>query len=312
MKLDVVVIGLLNIDLIIRGTAPTDLETLLTWTGESEIECLTAGSVGYFIQNLAKLGVKTGIITTIADDSFSLIIKKTLTDAGVDISKLKSQKNTKSAIGIYMLLFGNKKRPMTFRMMTHDPMPTSFLDEDLEYIFNSRLLHIGGYLHFPQKELIGNLIKKAKNNGVQISMDPQFPLQPLDKPWLKAMPSLEDIDILFVDENEVLGLTNTTSITSAVKILLDKGIKIIAVKLGEKGCLVCNHSKLIQKPAIPVDNIIDSIGAGDSFDCGFVTGFLEGLSLNQMTNLALKVAASSLKGVGGSSSIRPRNAIILD
>jgi sugar/nucleoside kinase (ribokinase family) len=312
MKLDVVVIGLLNIDLIIRGTAPTDLERLLTWTGESEIECLTAGSVGYLLQNLAKLGVKTGVITTIADDSFSLIIKKTLTDAGVDISKLRSQKNTKSAIGVYMLLFGNKKRPMTFRMMTHDPMPTSFSDDDLEYIFNSRLLHLGGYLHFPQKELFGNLIQAAKENGVQISMDPQFPLQPLDKPWLKAMPRLKDVDILLVDENEALGLTNTTRINSAVKILLDEGIKILVVKLGEKGCLVCNRDKTIQKPAIPVDNIIDSIGAGDSFDCGFITGFLENLSIEQMTQLALQVASYSLKGIGGSNSIPSRDEIFLD
>ena len=52
-----------------------------------------------------------------------------------------------------------------------------------------------------------------------------------------------------------------------------------------------------QKPAIQVEKMVDSIGAGDSFDSGFVTGFLEGLSLEKMTEVALKVASYSLKGV---------------
>ncbi len=312
MKLDVTAIGLLNIDLIIHGTAPQNFAELLTWTGESGIECLTAGSIGYFIQNLTKLGLKTGVITNIADDSFSLIIKKTLTDVGIDNSRLKVQKNTKTAIGVYMLLFGSKKRPMTFQLMTHDPMPTAFTDGDLDYIFNSRLLHIGGYLHFPQKDLIDKLIKQVQKRGVKISMDPQFPLKPTEKPWLTVMPDLKNLDILFVDENEVLGLTNTDNIDEAANILLDKGIKILAIKLGPKGCLVQTENERVEKPAIAVENMVDSIGAGDAFDSGFITGYLENLSLEKMTKLALKVASYSLMGVGGSSTIPSRKKISLD
>ena len=312
MNLDVTAIGLLNIDLIIHGTAPQNLEELITWTGESAIECLTAGSIGYFIQDLAKLGLKAGVITTIGDDPFSLIIKKTLTDAGIDISRLITQKNTKTAIGVYMLLFESKKRPMTFQLMTHDPMPTAFSNDDLNYIFNSRLLHIGGYLHFPQKALIDKLIKQAKKHGVKVSMDPQFPLQPLDKPWLTVMPDLKNLDILLVDENEALGLTDTENIEDAADILLNKGTNILVIKMGEKGCLVCNQDEHIQKPAIQVENIVDSIGAGDAFDSGFITGYLENLSIEKMSELALKVASYSLMGVGGSNMIPSRKEIRLD
>lgn len=312
MKLDVTAIGLLNIDLIIHGTAPHNLDELLSWTGEADIKCLTAGSIGYTIQNLAKLGLKTGVITNIADDSFSLIIKKTLADLGIDTSRLNVQRNTKTAIGVYMLLFGNKKRPMTFQLMTHDPMPTSFTDSDLDFILNSRLLHIGGYLHFPQKDLIEKLIKQAQKHGVKISMDPQYPLKPTEKPWLTIMPDLKFLDILLVDENEALGLTNTDNIDEAVSILLNKGVKILAIKLGAKGCLVQTGEDRIEKPAIMVENMVDSIGAGDAFDSGFITGYLENLSLEKMTKLALKVASYSLMGVGGSSTIPSRKNISLD
>lgn len=313
MKLDAVVIGLLNIDLIIRGKAPKDFNELIKWTGETEIHCLTAGAVGYFIQNLSRLGIKTGIITSMGDDGFGLIIKKTLQEARVDISRLKIQKGTQSAIAVYVLLFGSNKRPMPFRMMTHDPLPKSFSDEDLEYIFKARLLHYGGYLHFPQPKLTSELFNEVKDQGLTITMDPQFPLKHLEKPWIKAFDDiLNYVDILLIDENEALGLTNARNINDAVTKLLDAGPKIIAIKLGEKGCMVCNQDERIRKPAIPIENIVDTIGAGDAFDSGFITGFLEGLSLEKMTDLALQVANYSLKGVGGSNMVPPRNEIILD
>lgn len=303
MKLDVAVIGLLNIDIIVQGNAPKDISLLLDWTAEADITCLTAGSIGYFIQNIAKLGAKTGVIATIADDPFSLIIKKTLTDAGIDLSRLRIQQNTLTAIGVYILLFGNKKRPMTYRFMTHDLIP-QFTDEDLEYIFNSRVLHIGGYLHFPQKKTFEDLIQKAVDQDVRISIDTQFPLKPLDPPWLSVLPDkLDSIDILLMDEREALGLTNCPNVEDAVSDLIKRGANTVAVKLGAKGCLVANQSEKIRKSAIYVENIVDSIGAGDSFDSGFIMGFLKGFSIEKMTDLALNIAAQSLEGVGGSSSI---------
>ncbi len=306
MKRDVAVIGLLNIDLIIRGTAPLVIDDLLTWTGESQIDCLVAGSVGYLIQNLARLGLKTGVIANIADDSFGLMIKHTMADVGIDLARLRVQKDTKSAIGVFMLLFGSKKRPMTFRLMTHDLVP-QFSEDDLDFIYNSRLVHIGGYLHFPQRQAFENLIQEAAGHGVHVSIDSQFPLTPLARPWLEVMPrNLDQVDILLMDENEAYGLTNTTNIEAAATKLLDTGVKIVAIKLGAQGCFVCDKTQRLRKPAINVENIVDSIGAGDSFDCGFITGFLEGLPLEDTTSLALKVASHSLQGIGGSSSIPHR------
>ncbi|MFX1450313.1 MAG: carbohydrate kinase family protein [Promethearchaeota archaeon] len=313
MKLDVSVIGLLNIDLIVRGSAPKNIDDLLNWMKESEIECLVAGACGYLIQNLAKLGLKTGVITNIADDEFGLIIQKKLKDLNIDTKRLKIQKNTKSAIALFMLLFGNNKRPMTFRMMTHEPIPKSFSKEDLEYVFSSRLLHHAGYLHYPNKEITLDLFKKVKEQGLKISMDPQFPLYPLDKPWLNAFNGiLEYIDILFVNKEEALGLTDLSNLDEAATKLLKCGPEIVAVKLGADGCIIYTGNQCIKKPAIPVENIIDTIGAGDAFDTGFIVGYLEGLSLEKTINLALKVASYSLQGLGGSSSIPKREDIKID
>ncbi|MDD1776635.1 MAG: carbohydrate kinase family protein, partial [Candidatus Helarchaeota archaeon] len=126
------------------------------------------------------------------------------------------------------------------------------------------------------------------------------------------MHDLKSLDILLVDEIEALGLTNTDNVDEAANILLDEGIKILAIKLGPKGCLVQTEDERIEKAAIPIDNMVDSIGAGDAFDSGFITGYLENLSLEKTTKLALKVAFHSLMGVGGSSTIPSRKAIKLE
>ncbi|GEM_PF-4803739 len=60
---------------------------------------------------------------------------------------------------------------------------------------------------------------------------------------------------------------------------------------------------------IPVENIIDTIGAGDAFDSGLITGYLEGMSLEEMVDMALTIASYSIQGVGGTEAIPYRNEI---
>ncbi|MHA1363797.1 MAG: PfkB family carbohydrate kinase [Candidatus Freyarchaeota archaeon] len=80
----------------------------------------------------------------------------------------------------------------------------------------------------------------------------------------------------------------------------------LAIEFGKR---LNTQNQKTRKPAIQVSPIIDSIGAGDSFDSGFITGYLKGLSLEKMTDLALKVASHNLKGVGGSQAVPPRDKL---
>ena len=70
------VIGPINVDLIIRGNAPKEVEKLIQWGGSSDIDILLAGAVGYFSQNLAKLGVDVHLVSTIADDPLGSLLKE--------------------------------------------------------------------------------------------------------------------------------------------------------------------------------------------------------------------------------------------
>ncbi len=306
-KLDVAVIGALNLDLIIKGTAPKNLTELQEWSGPSDsVHMLTAGAVGYFLQVMVKMGWRCGILSHIADDPLSLIILDTLKTIGVDTGRLVRESDTQSAIAIFMLLFGSKKRPLTYRMPTHEGWSPAFTNLDIDYICQAKHLHCGGLLHFPNVWGQGNLMafQRAKEQGLTTSLDPQFPLSPMDPPWVTPIRDfLTYTDLLFVDRTEALNLVGQDDVKSAAVRLLDMGPEIVAIKLGAEGCFVKSNREEWILPAVPVDPIEDSIGAGDCFDAGFLTGYLKGQSLEECTRFALGIAGESLKGTGGAETV---------
>ena len=115
MTLDVVTVGSLNIDLLITGSAPTDPVELAQWIGPSNVTVTAAGSNGYATLAFAKLGLRTGVVAVLADDALGDVVLQEMVQAGVDVSHIARQPHTQSGIGIYLLLFGNKKRPLTYR-----------------------------------------------------------------------------------------------------------------------------------------------------------------------------------------------------
>lgn len=296
------VIGALNIDLILRGEAPLKLEDINNWTGASDVYCLTAGSVGYFTQNLRKLNCDMHLVSTIADDSFGEIIKSTLTKAKINTNYLSIEPNTQSAIAIYMLLFGSPKRPLTFRLPTHHGFPPRLSADQKEFLLNTDLLHCGGFLHFPDlwNSDILKLFARAKELGIKTSLDPQFPLSNLAPPWSKVLkPLLNFVDVLFMDENEAIGISGTDTLDHALPLLRELDVPIIAVKLGEKGAVVLENHDIIEQPAVKPIKFVDSIGAGDSFDAGFLYGLLHDKNVKDSARLAAYMAAKSCEGVGG-------------
>ena len=123
MTLDVVTIGPLNVDLLINGNAPLDRDDLTQWVGPSNVTVVAAGSNGYATLAMAKFGLRTGVVAVLADDAFGDLVQREMERAGVDVSHLTRQPDSQSGIGIYLLLFGNKKRPLTYRYPTHFPWP---------------------------------------------------------------------------------------------------------------------------------------------------------------------------------------------
>ncbi len=316
MKRDIGLIGPLNVDLILRGQAPVQNEELVRWAGPSEVQLCAAGSAGYIAQDLARFGFQTSLVSTLADDPFGDAVLRILNSTGLDTSHVTRQGGTLSGIGIYMLLFGSKKRPLTYRMPTHLPWPRPFTQEDRRFLLEAhRHLHCAGYLHFPDmwNDELAVIFQEAKRKGLTTSLDPQFVLIPVKTPWLEPLRGiLPHTDLLLLDEDEAREITQENDLRLAAQSLCQQGPKAVAIKCGSRGSILCVGQRIQECPAVKVaeEEIVDSIGAGDAFDCGMIYGFLEGWESDRSQKFATLAAASTLKAAGGTNSLAPVEVLL--
>jgi len=316
MNRDIGLIGPLNVDLILTGQAPLEIEELTQWAGPSAVQLCAAGSAGYIAQDLARFGFQVSLVSTLADDPFGDAVLRILNSSGLDTTHVSRQGGTLSGIGIYMLLFGSKKRPLTYRMPTHQPWPKPFTDAQRRFLLEEhRHLHCAGYLHFPElwSGEMANIFREAKQKGLTTSLDPQFVLTPVHTPWLRPLkPILPYTDLLLLDEDEARKITLEDDLAKAAELLGEKGPKTVVIKCGKQGSLLYEDQRLFECAArkVPDEEIVDSIGAGDAFDCGMIYGFLKGWNSIKSQKFATLAAASTLKGSGGTESLAPLEVLL--
>jgi 2-dehydro-3-deoxygluconokinase len=306
---DVSVVGPLNVDLLIIGEAPSSPEELARWEGPADIQMTAAGSVGYLTQDLARLGLSVGLVSCLPDDQLGAFQLDTLRRAGVDVDRVRLVPNTVGTIVAYVLLFGSRKRPLAYRLGTHEPWPLTFDAAHLDYLLDARLLHCGGYLHFDAvyHGATTELFRQARTRGLITSIDTQFPAKPLAPPWLTVMDDiLPYVDALFVDEREARSLTDREDLADAAAILRDAGPATVVVKQGSEGARVFARGTAFHQPAVQVAPLVDSIGAGDAFDAAFILGLLEGWSLERTARFAAVTADFTVGAVGGSAAMPTR------
>ena len=314
MMLDVVTVGSLNVDLLITGSAPTDLDELTQWIGPSDVTITAAGSNGYATLAFAKLGLRTGVVSVLADDTFGDLVQREMVQAGVDVSHLTRQPGTRSGIGIYLLLFGNKKRPMTYRYPNHFPWPNPLSQADRDFLLSGRHIHCAGYLHYSEmwNDDLAKLYRAAQAHGLTTSFDPQAMLTHYAGAWIDPVREiLNYTDLLLVDAHEALRLAGSDDLITAALVLQQAGPRIVVVKNGSLGNLVCLRERSFRQPAIvvPEDDIMDSVGAGDTFDAAFVSAFLWDWPVERCAKFAATAATSSLRGAGGVSSLASREEL---
>jgi 2-dehydro-3-deoxygluconokinase len=312
VPLDVAVVGPLNIDLLIIGEAPRSFDELRRWEGPADIQMTAAGSVGYLVQDLARLGLRVGLVSCLPDDPLGAFVLDTLRRAGVDTTRVRLVPGTVGAIAAYMLLFGSRKRPLTYRLPTHEPWPLAFEPGDLDYLLDARLLHCGGYLHFDSvyHGATTDLFRQARARGLVTAIDTQFPLKPLPLPWLPAMADvLPYVDVLFADQRETRSLAARTDLAEAAALLREAGPPTVVVKQASEGSSVFTAEGSLYQPAVQVAPLADSIGAGDAFDAAFLLGLLEDWPLERTARFAAATAGFTVGGVGGSSAMPTREQV---
>jgi len=298
-KLDVCVIGEINPDLILYGL-PKELvaEREFLIDGFS----LTLGSSSaIFAHNLSVLGTRVGMICKVGSDPLGKIVLERLAAGGVDITHVKISETTPTGVSV-ILTQGRQRVILTYPGTMFE---LSYEDLDFEYMFSARHLHISSFfLHRKLRPRIWDVFQQAKLKGLTTSMDTND--DPEDK-WDEngdVSKTLGFVDTLFLNEREVRKLGRAEDIEEATANLA-KSVKRVVVKLGAKGALVREGQREWQRPSFPVD-VVDAVGAGDSFDAGFIHRLLQGDGPEICLEYANAAGALSTTQAGGTEAFRDR------
>jgi sugar/nucleoside kinase (ribokinase family) len=296
-KFDVSVVGELNLDLIFYGL-PAELQLEREHIAR-DLSVTLGSSSAIFAHNLALLGNKVGFSSSVGSDPFAEICLQRLGESGVDMSKVRKFQG--KITGLTVVLPQRKERYIITYPGTMYQM--SLKDLDLNYVFDAKHLHVSSYfLHKALRPEFVELFRKAKEAGLSTSLDTN------DDPenrWSDDIQLvLKYVDVLLPNENEACKLAKVSDPSRAAEILAKK-VSVVVVKRGSQGAIVRRGSEYFSGFP-PVIDLVDSIGAGDSFGAGFIHQFVRGAKLEDCLKFANVAGALSATRAGGTEAFRDK------
>jgi sugar/nucleoside kinase (ribokinase family) len=293
-KLDIAIVGEINLDLILYGLPeqmPTERELLA-----SNFAITLGSSSAILAHNLAALGSRVGFVTKVGDDSFGTLAMERLRERGVDLTRIAH--GAKSGVTL-ILPHEAQRHILTFPGTISE---LRFEDLDLDYLSSARHFHMSSL--FLQRELlqrVPELFRRMKSAGLTTSLDTND--DPDDR-WDRALLEeiLPHVDILLPNEREAMKMSQTDNVETALSRLRQK-VKTIAVKMGAAGAVAIRDGQRFVAPAASV-TVVDPVGAGDSFDAGFLHQFLQGADLATCLAYGNLCGAFSTTASGGTEAFR--------
>jgi sugar/nucleoside kinase (ribokinase family) len=292
---DVSVIGELNLDLILSGL-PAEL-TLEREHLANDLRITLGSSSAIFAHNLSSIGNKVGFSSSMGTDPLGEICLKRLAESGVDISRVRQMAG--KTTGLTVILPQGKQRYILTYPGTMFEMGEK--DLDFNYIFQAKHLHVSSY--FLQKAMqpsLPEVFRKAKSAGLTTSLDTND--DPEDR-WTSDLHQLLPyVDLLLPNTREACKLAQVDDVERAAELLAPK-VKILVVKRGPQGALAISSQGRWEALPPKVDSI-DHVGAGDSFDAGFIHEFIRGKSMEDCLRFGNIVGALSVTRAGGTEAFR--------
>ena len=290
---DVVGFGALNMDKLFRVNRIAEAEKESFVTGFVEA---CGGSAANTVVGLARLGCKVGFIGKVTDDREGGVLLEDFRKEGVDTSGIRIAERGRS--GVVMGFVDEKgERALYIDAGVNDGI--KFGETDLAYASGAKFLHLTSFVSETsfqtQKKLIERLPKSVK-----VSFDPGALYAQRGVEKLASI--IEKTFALLPNAIELRLLTGTDDYKKGAEIMLKRGIKMVAVKLGSKGCYVTNgkESSIVETFKVKT---VDTTGAGDAFNAGFLYGLLSGKSLHDCGKIGNFVASRCVMKMGARTGL---------
>jgi sugar/nucleoside kinase (ribokinase family) len=294
--LDCLIAGEACMDLIMSGTQEfeTGKEKLV-----DSMNLVLGGSSAITAFNLACLGARVAFVGVIGNDIFGDFIVQKLSGVKMNLEGLRRTPENQTGLTLWY----SKKGARAGLTYSGTMAMLRASDVGVQRLQQARHLHVGHY--FLLKKLHSGapaLFRRARSLGLTTSLDCNH--DPAND-WQSGIERvLQHTDIFFPNDAEARSLTGCRTEEAAAR-ELGKLARIVCVKCGPRGVLVYSQEQLLRMAAVKTQ-VVDTTGAGDSFNAGFLSRFLLGAAVPDCARAGLKAAARCVTAVGGTAAFEAK------
>lgn len=284
-----------------------------------EVEHFTralAGAETNVSTGLARLGYKVGWMSKVGEDTFGKYIMETVKKEGIDISCVKVDGKYRTGFQLKSKTLSGDPKVQYFRKGS---AASTISKEDIsyDYITSARHLHATGIIpatSITAREYSKEILRIAKESNMTISFDPNLrpSLWSNEKKMIRVVNELAvQADIVLPGISEGKILTGCSKPRDIANYYLCKGVKMVVIKLGAEGAYYRTATEEAVVPGFEVKKVIDTVGAGDGFAVGVISGLLDGLPLDEAVLRGNAIGALAVMAPGDMDGLPTREQLHL-
>jgi len=289
----VAIVGELNVDLILE-----QVNALPALEKERIAEGMTftmGSSSAILAANAGALGVSVGFVGRIGHDTFGTYVRDHLDQRGVDTQHILETPDVVTGLTT-IFTHGDQRGMLTYlgamKELTIDDMPWDYLEQ-------VKHVHLSSYYMQPGlRPDCPDLFRQAKELGLTTSLDTNW--DPDDEWGPDVLDVLEYIDVFLPNDEEACLISGESDLDQALESLAER-VEIVVATCGADGVRARRGTETFSLPALPVTPA-DAVGAGDSFNAGFLKQFVGGEPLEKCLRYGMLTGAFSTQAPGGTSA----------
>jgi sugar/nucleoside kinase (ribokinase family) len=290
---DILTLGDMCVDLIVSGG------DVVPRFGQAEqiverYELEMGGSSCIFACQAAKLGLRVAVLGRVGDDDFGRLAVRRLQECGVDTQHIHVDPDLKTGLGIALC------REHDRAILTYEGSIAALRPEDVTETFlaSARHLHYGSFfLHTGLLCAAPGILQRAHALGLTTSIDTNW--DPAERWNSTLVEALNHTDLAFPNEQEALHIAACADVEHAITWFHAHHVPLLVVKQGPRGACAddgIQRHRCAVEPAPPGG---DGIGAGDSFDAGFLAGWLRGAAIERCLEIGCRCGRAVASAIGG-------------
>ncbi len=257
------------------------------------------GCAANVAMDLAKLGVRVGVLGCVGHDPFGAFVRDTLAARGVDVSGIRVEPSVPTS-GTLIVNVRAQDRRFIHSIGANASLAVAHIP--IELVRQSRVLYVGGYLLLPgmDQDELARLFSTARASRVTTVLDVVLP-GPGDH-WSRLERLLPHTDVFLPNHDESVVITGLKDPLDQARRFREAGARTVVITCGGDGAVLVSDDCRLRAGVYPLP-FVGGTGAGDAFDAGFIAGLLAGDDFRRCLEWGSILGASCVRAIGATEGV---------